>query len=224
MAEILESLEDNGWKDVSRVPNSFPGMLNFTQPETYDFGDDKQKSADFMADFSGSDEHRAMGEKFLADSGIADVLHRYNTEMSPTPGDDKHATLFWGYAYGYRTETYLRLHFTPDGTLSEAQLYAVQLEPLFETSNFLPLEQAIKQAFRSRGESHVTSPDGQPLTVAGAEVIYCGGFPFYKLLDNDGKAETWIGYAPAVSEDALRANADAYGAYEKLMANGLFWQ
>ncbi len=225
VAQILESLEHNGWKDVSRVPNGFPGMLNLTQPETFDFGDDKQASADFMASFSGSDEHRSMGKRFLEDSGIADVLRRYGTDISATPGGEEHATLFWGYVNGYRTETYLRLHFTPDGTLGEAQLYAVQLEPLFDTDGVLPLEEAIKHAFYNRGESHVTSPDDRALTVTGAEIIYCGGFPFYKLLDGDGKTETFIGYAPAVSEDALRAHADAFAAYEKLMDNGgLFWQ
>ncbi len=221
VAEILESLEAHGWQDVSRVSHDFPGMLNFTQPQTYDYdGYAKDKGEDI----SGSAQHKAWGAKFLADSSIADVLRRYGTEISVSPGDEEFATLFWGYVNEYRTETYLRLHFTPDGTLGDAQLYAVQLEPLFETSEVLPLEEAVKHAFYSRNESYRTSPDDRLLTVSRAEIIYCGGFPFYKLLGGDGKAETSIGYALAVSEDALREDADAYAAYEKLMESGIFWQ
>ncbi len=220
VAEILESLEAHGWQDVSRVPHDFPGMINFTQPQTYDYDGYAEDKGE---DISGSAQHKAWGARFLADSSIADVLSRYGTEISITPGDEEFATLFWGFVNEYRTETYLRLHFTSDGTLGDAQLYAVQLEPLFD-ADVLPLKDAIKHAFYSRNESHITSPDDRPLTVAEAEVIYCGGFPFYKLLDGDGKAGTFIGYALAVSEEALQENPDAYVAYTELMEVGIFWQ
>lgn len=221
VSEILESLKSSGWNNVSRVPHDFPGMLNFTQPQTYDYDG---YAADKGEDISGSAQHKAWGARFLADSSIADVLKRYGTKISFTPGDEEFATLFWGYVNEYRTETYLRLHFTPDGTLGDAQLYAVQLESLFETGDVLPLKEAITHAFYSRNESHITSPDDRALTVAGAEIIYCGGLPFYKLLDNDGKAGTWIGYALAISEEALRENKAAYAAYKDLIESGVFWQ
>lgn len=213
---ILESLESHGWQDVSRVSHDFPGMLNFTQPQTYDYdGYAKDKGEDI----SGSAQHKAWGAKFLADSSIADVLRRYGTEISVSPGDEEFATLFWGYVNEYRTETYLRLHFTPDGTLGDAQLYAVQLKPFID-ADVLPLTEAIKYAFYC---SECTSFGDDPFTVTETEIVYRNGIPFYSLtLHNDEMVGLFVGYSLAVSEDALHADPDAYAAYKTLLENGIW--
>jgi hypothetical protein len=217
ISDILDSLAARGWKNVSRVAHDFPGMLNFTQPQTYDYDG---SAADKGDDISGSPEHKAWVAKFLADSGIAAVLRRYGTEISPTPDDNAHLTLFWGYVGGYRTETYLRIFFTPDGTLSDAQLYAVRLEPLFNTDAVLPLEDAIQNAFYC-GES--TGLGDQPYTITHVGIVYQSGLPFYALsLGTDSMGGPFVGYALAVDEDALRADAGAYAAYEALLENGIW--
>lgn len=218
---IINNLDKNGWKDVSGALTSFQSdtefMLNLSQPETYDYSVHGEK--DEVPNFSITEEHVEYSKQFLADSGIVELLQGYGVELSDQP-NKAHTTLFYGYYEGYRTETYLRLHFSPDGTLEDAQIYAVHFKEAFPASNVLPLEEAIKNAFYS---SECTGLGDDQYAVIGVDVVYKSGLPFYELKLKSKKNDTIMnGYALAVGYNEIETDEELNAALEDLMLNGIW--
>ena len=218
---VIKSLEENEWENVSGritgIQSDTQFILNFSQPETYDYSVHGEK--DEVPNFSATEEHVEFSKQFLTDSGIAELLKKYDVELAEQPKIE-HTTLFYGQYEGFRTETYLRLHFSPDGTLEDAQLYAVSFEDAVVTENVLPLEEAVKDAFYC---SECTGLGDDKYSIIGVEVVYKSGLPFYELeLNNEQNGMTMSGYALAVDYSELESNEELKKAFDNLMEEGIW--
>lgn len=219
---IIQNLEKNGWNNVSGKLSSFQSdtqfMLNFSQPETYDYSAHGEKGE--TPNFSATAKHDEYAQQFLKDSSIIKVLSGHSVELFDTPSDETFATLFYGNFDGYRTETYLRLHFSPDGTLEDAQLYAVTFEDILVTSNVLSVKEAIKNAFYC---SECTGIGSDKYSIIDVELVYRSGFPFYELeLTNKQNGMIMAGYALAVEYKDIESDKKLKETFQKLMKNGIW--
>ncbi len=218
---IIKNLTEHGWNNVTGKLTYFDSknqsMLNFFQPETYDDSNDGKKDE---SNFAATEKHIQFAQKFLEDSGIVKLLQGYNIELSNKPSDETFATVFYAYFEGFRTETYLRVQFSPDGTLEDAQLYAVELEKANNTHNVLSLEEAIKNAFYS---SESTNIGDDEYLITGVNVIYKSGFPFYELkLKSNKNNMVMDGYALAVDYNEIKDDKELSIAFESLKQKSIW--
>lgn len=213
MKTVIKNLEANGWENVSGRLSNF--RLNFSQPETYDYSVHGKK--DEVPNFSATEKHVEYAQQFLVDSGIIELLRGHGIELSDQPKNE-HTTLFYGSYEGYRTQTYLRLHFSPDGTLEDAQLYAVSLEGALLTESILPLEEAIRDAFYS---SECSWMGDYKYSITGVEVVYISGLPFYEL-ELSNEQSTMIGYTLAVDYSEIESDEEIKKVFDDLMSEGIW--
>lgn len=222
METIIHNLTETGWNDVTGRLSSFQSdtqfVLNLSQPETFDYSSLGEK--DEIPNFTATEKHVEFAKQFLNDSGIINVLKGHGVELSNQPSDETFATLFYGYYQGFRTETYLRLHFSPDGTLGDAQLYVVSFEDPLLTSKILPLEEAIKDAFYC---SVCTGLGDDKYSIISVEAVYKSGLPFYELeLHNEQNGTIMNGYALAVDYNEIESDEELMKVFDNLMRDGIW--
>ncbi len=164
-------------------------------------------------------------ETFIADSGLLELLSAVGMPVKKQ-SDYEEPLRYTAEIQGHPAPGFLQLTLERSTGQVIANLRLVKNE-LMGTVETMPLEQAVKQAFRFVADG--AQAENQPQTVQSVALAYFGGLPVYALgtdsthgaivdffISKEGLAA--FAYAPAITQEVLDAYPDMAELYRRFLA------